>query len=195
MFVWTRIKLLSILFSSILILSITAPVLADSGTTATATINGAFSVTETAPTNVNFSTTLNGADLTPNYTIPLDVQDLTGNGNGWNLTVTSTQFSTGGNTPHTLAADASTITAVHATCATTGTCTNPSPTAAFNYDGSTVALPAGSSAPTSIKFYNAQAGSGLGKFTVTPTIQVAIPANAYAGTYSSTIFIAIVSGP
>jgi hypothetical protein len=35
----------------------------------------------------------------------------------------------------------------------------------------------------------------MGKFTVTPTIQVAIPANTYAGTYTSTVTVAVVSGP
>jgi hypothetical protein len=35
----------------------------------------------------------------------------------------------------------------------------------------------------------------MGKFTVTPTVQVAIPANTYAGTYQSTVTVAVVSGP
>jgi hypothetical protein len=35
----------------------------------------------------------------------------------------------------------------------------------------------------------------MGRFTVTPTINVAIPGNAYAGNYSSTITIAAVTGP
>jgi uncharacterized membrane protein len=35
----------------------------------------------------------------------------------------------------------------------------------------------------------------MGKFTVTPTVQVAIPANTYAGTYTSTVTVAVVSGP
>jgi len=35
----------------------------------------------------------------------------------------------------------------------------------------------------------------MGGFTVTPTVQVAIPANTYAGTYTSTVTVAVVSGP
>jgi hypothetical protein len=35
----------------------------------------------------------------------------------------------------------------------------------------------------------------MGSFTVTPTVQVAIPANTYAGSYSSTVTLAAVSGP
>ena len=35
----------------------------------------------------------------------------------------------------------------------------------------------------------------LGRFTVTPTVNVAIPGNAYAGSYTSTVTVAAVSGP
>ncbi len=58
-----------------------------------------------------------------------------------------------------------------------------------------MAVPAGSSAPTAVKLFNAAANRGMGGFTVTPTVQVAIPANTYAGTYTSTVTVAVVSGP
>jgi hypothetical protein len=35
----------------------------------------------------------------------------------------------------------------------------------------------------------------MGKIDLTPTIQVAIPGNAYAGTYTSTITLAATAGP
>jgi len=35
----------------------------------------------------------------------------------------------------------------------------------------------------------------MGKVNVTPTLDVAIPGNAYAGTYLSTVTLAAVSGP
>jgi hypothetical protein len=35
----------------------------------------------------------------------------------------------------------------------------------------------------------------MGKFTVTPTVDVTIPANTFAGSYSSTVTLAVVSGP
>ena len=56
-------------------------------------------------------------------------------------------------------------------------------------------VPAGASAPTAVKFFNAAADSGMGDFTVTPTVRVTILANAYAGTYTSTVTLAVVSGP
>src|SRR6185437_8698172 len=91
--------------------------------TVTGTVSaGALSVaTSAAPT---FSANLANGDSTPTYTLPLTAVDTTGTGAGWNLTITSTQFTTGGATPHTLAANASTITGVTAACAS-GTCTNP----------------------------------------------------------------------
>jgi hypothetical protein len=46
-----------------------------------------------------------------------------------------------------------------------------------------------------VKLFNAAANTGMGSFTVTPTVQVAIPANTFAGTYTSTVTVAVVSGP
>ena len=58
-----------------------------------------------------------------------------------------------------------------------------------------LSVPAASSPPTAVKLFNAAANTGMGSFNLTPTIQVAIPANTYAGTYQSTVTVAIVSGP
>jgi hypothetical protein len=56
-------------------------------------------------------------------------------------------------------------------------------------------VPAGTTPPTAVKFFNAAASSGMGKFTVTPTIGVSVPQSSTAGTYTSTLTISIVSGP
>ena len=48
---------------------------------------------------------------------------------------------------------------------------------------------------TAAKFYNAAVSTGLGKFDVTPSIDVSIPGNAYAGTYTSTVTLAAATGP
>jgi hypothetical protein len=102
----------------------------------------------------------------------------------------STQFSTGGTTPHTMPTNASTITAVSSACTSGNTCTNP--TNSITYP---LTIPAGSPAPTAVKFFYAAANTGMGQFTITPTVKIAFPANLYAGTYTSTITLAIVSGP
>ncbi|TML04450.1 MAG: hypothetical protein E6G36_06155 [Actinobacteria bacterium] len=156
--------------------------------TATATVSaGSLSLSSSAAPSV--SATLNGTDQTPTYTMGLSANDETGSGTGWNLTVTSTSFSTGGGSPHTLPTNTSAITAITASCAQ-GTCTNPTNSVSYP-----LGVPAGGSAPTAVKFFNAAADSGMGDFTVTPTVRVTILANAYAGTYTSTVTLAVVSGP
>jgi hypothetical protein len=115
--------------------------------------------------------------------------DTRGTGAGWNETITSTQFTTGGGTPNTLATNASSLTGVTSVCVS-GTCTNP--TNAITYP---VAVPAAATAPTAVKFFNAAANTGMGKFTTTPTIGVFVPQSSFAGTYTSTLTIAIVTGP
>jgi hypothetical protein len=140
-------------------------------------------------TSPSFSATLSAADQTIPYTLPLTVSDRRGTAAGWNLSLTSTTFSTGGGSPHTLPTTASQVTGVGQACAG-ATCTSP-----VNSVGYPVALPAGSPAPTGAKVYNAAAGSGTGIFTVTSTVGVTVPGNSYAGSYTSTLTFAVASGP
>jgi hypothetical protein len=169
-----------------LILAASAPA---ADVTATATVTGGTRSLSTSATP-SVSATLNGTDQTPAYTLPMTVNDFTGTGAGWNVTITSTTFSTGGGSPKTLATTASTVTSLSATCAGPGTCTNP--TNSISYP---LGVPAAGTAPAAVKLFNAAANTGLGAFTVTPTVQVSIPANTYAGTYTSTVTVASVSGP
>lgn len=164
------------------------PALADSST-ATATV-AAGTLSETSATNPSSSLTLNGMDQTMTFNLPITATDATGSGSGWNLTVTSTQYTTGGATPHTLPSTASTVTGVSASCVSGATCTNPTNNVNYN-----LAVPAAATAPTAVKLFDAAANTGMGKFTVTPSVSVAVPANTYAGTYSSTITLAVVTGP
>jgi hypothetical protein len=43
--------------------------------------------------------------------------------------------------------------------------------------------------------YNAASATGIGTFSITPTVGVFVPQNSFAGSYSSTLTIALVSGP
>jgi hypothetical protein len=143
--------------------------------------------TSAAPT---FSANLDSGDQSPTYTAALTVNDTrTGEsaGLGWNLTLTSTQFTSG---THTLATGASTLTGVASACANGGLCA--SPTNSITYP---VTVPAGTSPPAAVKFYNAAKSTGSGLFTVTPTLAVSVPQNSFAGTYTSALTISIVSGP
>lgn len=161
-------------------------------------VNGAANVTEQGPANVSATAvTLNGNDLHATYTLSIAVNDNTGTGNGWSLTITSTQFDTAGAAcqtgGHTLNTGASMITSVVPAVNGSGTYTNPS----NSISNTSLGIPAGcpSPGPTAVKFFNAAVGSGMGQFTITPTVSIAIPANSYAGTYSSTVTLAIATGP
>jgi hypothetical protein len=157
------------------------PVLASAGTLAFVS----------APPNVNFSVTLNGQNRSVTATQAIDVGDQTLSAAGWNITATSTTFSTGDGSPRTLATSTTTVQATPtAVCDTAPLCTLPTNNVPYPYT-----LPAGSAAPTATKLFNAAVGTGMLNQTVTPTWTLAIPANTYAGTYTSTWTISLVSGP
>jgi hypothetical protein len=178
-----------IIFSGIAVAVLALAAAAVAGTvTATATVSGAGSLALSNGSTATLTDTLDGTDQTVAYTLPLTLTDARGTGAGWNLTVTSTTFNDGAT--HTLATTASSIASVAMVCVAGGTCTNA--TNAITYP---VTMPAGATAPAAIKLFNSAATTGLGRFTITPTINVAIPGNSYAGTYSSTITVAAVSGP
>jgi hypothetical protein len=141
------------------------------GTTVTAT---------TSDANISHFT-LNGHTRNATYDLPITVVDSRGDASGWSLTMTSTIFATSDDS-HELAADASTISAI-ALAAPDGTL----PVASA--ESVVTAIPAGTSAPTAVKIFSADAGSGMGTTTVTPTVHIAIPGSAYAGSYTSTVTI------
>lgn len=185
----TRIRTISAVAATVSLLAALAPqsALAASATVTGSVNAGTLSISTSA--TPSFSVTLDGTDKTGSYTVPTTVTDATGSGAGWNLTITSTQFTTGGGSPHTLATGASSLTGVTSSCAG-GTCTNPTNSVTYP-----VAVPAGSTPPTAVKYFNAALNTGAGQFTNTPSISVSVPANSYAGSYSSTLTLAAVSGP
>jgi hypothetical protein len=144
-------------------------------------------LTETTTATPSFSVTLNGANQTPTYTLPITVVDSRGTGAGWNLTITTTQLATSGG--QKLPTSASSVSSVSTSCSVSP-CTNP-----VNGIAYPVTVPAGSTPPTAVKLYDAAVGSGLGTFVVTPTVKVAVAANSFKGTYTSTITLAIATGP
>jgi hypothetical protein len=157
-------------------------------TTVTLTLTGGelSATTNSAPT---LTAALTGQDQTLTYPLPISVTDATASGAGWNLTLASTQFTTGGPGPHTLPADASRVTGATAACAANVACVAP-----VNGVVYPLTVSAGNNLPA-VKLFSAAANSGLGAFTITPTVSVFVPAGAYAGTYTCTLSLAIVSGP
>jgi hypothetical protein len=149
--------------------------------TTTATVTGTAGISLTNSATATVTDTLDGTDQTVNYAPLLGIVDARGLGSGWNLTVSATTFSDGSG--HTLAQG--TVASVASACHAGSTCT-----AATNAIGYPLAI-----GTTAAKFFNAAVNTGLGKVDVTPTINIAIPGNAYAGTYTSTVTLAAVSGP
>jgi hypothetical protein len=159
-----------------------------SALTGTATISAGSLAFVSAPGNVSFSATLNGADQTVTSAQGLDVSDATGSGAGWDITATSTTFTAGA---HTLATSSTTLAATPTTACDAGaTCTLATNSVAYPYT-----LPAAGTAPTATKMFNAALNTGLGNETVTPSWHLAVPAATFAGTYTSTWTLSLVSGP
>lgn len=170
------------------------PTASQASTTASVTLSAgslAF-INSTPAASITFpATTLNGTNQTVTSTLGFDVGDSTGSGAGWNVTATSTTFTSAG---HTLPTTATTIqSAPTASCdASASGCTPATTNVSYPYS-----LPAAGTAPTATKMFNAAAGTGMGNQTFTPTWTLAIPANAIAsGTpYTSTWTFSLVSGP
>jgi hypothetical protein len=176
--------------SAVALTALTVSAAAIAGTiTASAAVTGAgaLGLSHGAAATVP-AVTIDGTDQNASYTIPLSITDARGTGSGWNATVTSTTFTDGAS--QTLATTASSMTGVTSACVAGGSCT--APTNAISYP---LTVPAATTAPTAVKFFNAAANSGMGRFTITPSITVSVPGNVYAGTYSSTVTVAVASGP
>ena len=164
---------------------------------ASATVSGSVNAgnlsIDTSGASPSFSATLDGTDQTKPYSVPttvIDARGAKGVGSGWNLTITSTRFSTGGGSPSTLANNASTLTGVTNTCAAGSSCTNPSNSVTYP-----TGVPAGTTPPTAVKYFNAAQDTGKGRFTNTPSVDVFLPATTDAGSYSSTLTLSSVAGP
>ena len=149
--------------------------------TTTATVTGTAGISLNLPSNPSISDILDGTDQTVSYAPVLGVVDARGTGAGWNLTIAATTFIDGAS--HTLAPG--TVTAVAQVCHAGSTCTT----------ATNAITPPLTISTTAGKFFNAALNTGLGMIDVTPTIQVAIPGNAYAGTYTSTLTLATTTGP
>ena len=159
-------------------------------TASSAVVTGATLGFVSTPPDVTFNDTLNGANQTATATQAIDVRDATGSGAGWNLTATSTTFALGA---HTLSTTATTLTAAPTVACDAGvTCRKATKTAIVTYP---YTLPTAAVAPTATRFFNSAVNRGMGDQTIKSTWRLAIPANAYTGSYTSAWTISLVSGP
>ncbi len=164
----------------------------------------------TLPGALSWSDTLNGFDQTVVDTNSADqsytVTDATGSAAGWHVTVSATTFtcSSGPNcaTARTLAnsgtfstngstSSATATAAPTVACAAGSTCSGVSNGVTYP-----VAITTAASGPTAYTVLSSGTGKGMGAVTVSNVgWWIAVPASTYAGTYVSTVTIAVVAGP
>ena len=133
----------------------------------------------------------------------LTVSDLTGTGAGWHITVSATTFTSGTHTlPNSGAVQVTgSTTAVTGSTAPSATCvvlcTLPTNTSSYP-----VAVSTAGSAPSAYTIYDTSASTGKGIMTIGGSSAanpvgwwVQVPGSAYSGSYTSTLTLAIVSGP
>jgi hypothetical protein len=155
---------------------------------ATATLTGAGSPAILSSTTPSWTQVLDGLDHNGiTATSNVDVNDATGTGLGWNLTLSGAVLTSGG---HTLGQPTTAAAATFSACDAGSTCTLPT----SNVGVGTVTYPftVGTSAA---KFYSATATTGLGRMTGTNTWAINVPANSFAGTYNGAWVYSIVSAP
>jgi hypothetical protein len=167
------------LFGFVMIAALLIGVSMVGAATATATLgSGSLSITA-APANFSYSGTLTGDVLNLTSSFAVGVTDATGSKAGWNLQAQIGTLTTVGN--DTIPAANHTITGVTASAVKgTGPTNNVAP---------------GTIPATSGKIYNATANTGMGQSTMTFATKLQVPADAAAGTYSTTMTVTIVSGP
>ena len=131
------------------------------------------------PANFSYSGTLTGAQINLASSFAVGINDTTGNNAGWNVQATVGTFTAG----------ADTITPANHTIqsATASGTTGTPPTNGVAYP---MAIPTASG-----KVYNAAVGTGTGQATVTFNSQLAVPSNAAAGTYITTLTVTVAAGP
>lgn len=164
-------------------------------------------LTLTSPSSLSWSSTLTGVAQSLVDTTAGDqqytVDDATGSGAGWHVTTSATTFTNGGSTfpdSGTFSTNGSTSSAA-ATTAPTATCTSTC-TLPQNSTTYPVAITTAAVSPTPVTIYDNAATHGLGSILIGGSANpnpvgwwVLVPGSAIAGSYTSTITMAIISGP
>ena len=150
-------------------------------TTLYATVNaGSLSLSNTSLATLSATTVAESAGSATGSTGTITVTDNRGSGAGWSVTSTSTAFS--------CCSDAHTI-------AVTNLTVNPNNSTLAGANGaSTTSVTVGSShtftsISDSTNIVTAAAASGMGQYTINPTVTLTIPVGVYAGTYTATLTI------
>lgn len=155
------------------------------------TVSGGSLALTAHPTAPDFTgVTLNGTAQTTNTTLDVfEVNDSRGTGDGWNVTVSATQF-----TEH----DGSIYVASGRTLPT-ASLSMAAPTVAA--DGTTSPVPTMTAGPytidgASVKIASAAVDAGMGAYDFsTSALTLTVPSNAYAKGYRSDLTVTLATGP
>lgn len=150
--------------------------------TVTVVINGG-TLSMTAGGNQTLNpVTLDGTDKSTTGSLgTLDVKDARGTGAGWNVVVASTDFVKTGDPTKTIAAGGFNVPAAPVVTTVAGNAAPTSFAGALNGAG--------------LKLLSAALDEGMGEYQTTPDLQLAVPAETYAGTYTATVTETVTSGP
>lgn len=110
-----------------------------------------------------------------------DIKDARGNGLGWNVFISATDFYKTGIPVRNISANNFSVPLAPDVVTVDGN----APPSSFS----------GSLAGAGIKLLSAAVGEGMGEYQVTPKLVLVVPAQTYAGTYTATITETIFSGP
>ena len=148
---------------------------------ASVTIQGG-SLTNTAQ-NIGFgSVALTGANQTVAATAATwQAKDARGTGDGWNVTLSSTNFTGAGTI------DVANLKMKQDTAAIITVSGNTAPSSLVTTFQSLGTLP--------LKVLQATGGAGMGTYDYTPNFQLTVPASAAAGAYTANVTVSINSGP
>jgi hypothetical protein len=176
----------------------------DSGTTPAVSFPG--TLTLASPSSLAWAAEENGTNQSSVDQVPADqkltVNDSSGTASGWDVTVSATTFSSGSHTlpdPGRLEFTGSTSSLIGATpsAACVGSCVLPLDTTIYP-----VAIDTAASSPDAFTIYDASAGTGTGVVALGGPSAIhpigwwiQVPASAYAGSYTSTLTLTLVSGP
>ncbi len=194
--------------------SATPPLCSSGSTTSSCSSTGTLTLAGgtlslTAPSSFTWGATITGANLSLFDATSADqgytVDDLTGSGAGWHVTLAATTFTNG---THTLAdtgtfstngsvSSATATTAPSASCVTVGQCLVPTNSTTYP-----VAITTAASSPTPVTIFDTAVNSGMGNVQIGGSAAanpigwwLSVPALAYAGSYTSTVTISIISTP
>lgn len=129
------------------------------------------------------SVTLNGSDQLTNGSTTAWRVDASDTSTGWNVTLSANDFSDGNG--HFISADSFDV----------------------RLQDQNIVIISGSSGPVStqisyaalggapVKIVSSASGQGTGVYDVSPDFRLSVPAETYAGTYSTTVTVTITTGP